>query len=283
VGSKKTTLGGRYRLLGSAAHGPSDTVWRAKDELLDRFVTVRQLSGCPFDAAHSDRVRAKVIRDARAAIRLRHPNAIVLHDVFELDGTPYVVTEHLAARTLSEVVGQYGSLPPGRVAALGARLASALAAAHADGILHRDISPDNVLITEDGSVKLTGFGLSTGDSPAYLAPETARGATPDFPADVFSLGATLYAALEGHPPSGTVPPRTHGPVLDAVLGFLHPAPAARPTMARAEQVLTGLAASRPGAVDRVVAPRSHVRVVVAGTVLVLVIGAVVLSRSAKSA
>jgi serine/threonine protein kinase len=281
VGSKKTTLGGRYRLLGSAAHGPSDTVWRAKDELLDRFVTVRQLAGCPFDAAHSDRVRAKVIRDARVAIRLRHPNAIVLHDVFELNGTPYVVTEHLAARTLSEVLGQHGSLPPGRVAALGARLASALAAAHADGILHRDISPDNVLITEDGSVKLTGFGLSTGGSPAYLAPETTRGAVPGFPADVFSLGATLYAALEGQPPSGAVPPRTHGPVIDAVLGLLHPAPAARPTMAQAEQVLTGLAAFRP--VARVAAPRPHVRMVVAGTVLVLVIGAVALSRSARLA
>lgn len=269
MGAKKTTLGGRYRLLGPAGHGPADTVWRAKDELLDRLVTVRQLSGCPFDAAHSDRVRAKVIRDARVAIRLRHPNAIVVHDVFELDGTPYVVTEYLAARTLSEVVEQNGSLPPERVAALGARLASALAAAHADGVAHRDVSPDNVLITTDGTVKIAGFGLGTG-SPAYLAPEVTRGATPGLPADVFSLGATLYAAIEGHPPSTAVPPRTPGPVLDAVVGFLHPAPAARPTMARAEQVLTALAAARPVAVDRVVAGPPRVQVVVAGTVLVLV-------------
>ncbi|MDQ7802998.1 protein kinase [Amycolatopsis sp. A133] len=219
MAAKKAALAGRYRLLEPADRYPGGTVWRARDELLDRFVTVRRLPpGCPFDAAHSDRVRAKAIRDARVAIRLHHPHVVVVHDVFEQDLTPYVVTEDLATRTLAELVERHGSFPPERVAALGAQLASALAAAHAEGILHRRLGPATVLLTGDGTAKIAGFGAATGGFPA---PEVAGGSSPGFASDVYSLGAT--GPGDGHgarsrPRHGGDDPRRPPPPL----GFLTP-------------------------------------------------------------
>ncbi len=278
MAAKKRALAGRYRLLEPAGGHPGGTAWRAKDELLDRFVVVGQLPpGCPFDAAHSDRVRAKAIRDARAAVRLHHPHVVVVHDVFEHDLTPYVVTEDLAAGTLADLVERRGSFRPDRVAALGAQLASALAAAHAEGILHRGFGPDKVLLTADGTAKIAGFGLGTGGFPA---PEVARGSSAGGPSDVYSLGATLYFALEGRVPGTAVPPRSHGPVLDAVLDLVRPEPGARPSMAEAGRTLTDLAVSRlPAAVPaRRARPRS--RALVTGTVLVVALGTAVTTHAA---
>ncbi len=278
MAAKKAALAGRYRLLEPAVHHPGGTVWRARDELLGRFVTVERLPPeCPFDAAHSDRVRAKAIRDARVAIRLHHPHVVVVHDVFEQDLIPYVVTEDLATRTLAELVERHGSFPPDRVAALGAQLASALAVAHAQGVLHRGLGPGKVLLTADGTAKITGFGRSTG---AFPAPEVAAGTSPAFSSDVYSLGATLYFALEGRPPGTAVPPRTGGPVLDALLTFLRPEPSARPSMAEAERTLTGLAVSRPPAAIPARGSRSRARVLVTGTVLVLAVGTAVTTHAA---
>lgn len=278
VAAKKAALAGRYRLLEPAAHHPDGTVWRARDELLDRFVTVNRLPpGCPFDAAHSDRVRARAIRDARVAIRLHHPHVVVVHDVFEHELTPYVVTEDLATRTLAELVERHGSFPADRVAALGAQLASALAAAHAAGIRHRGLGPANVLLTADGTAKITGFGLGTG---GFAAPEAVAGTGPGFPADVYALGATLYFALEGRAPGSAVPPRAGGPVLEALLEFLRPEPAARPSMAEAERTLTGLAVSRPLAALPVRGGRFRARVLVTGTVLVVALGTAVTTHAA---
>ncbi|MEV7094949.1 protein kinase [Amycolatopsis sp. NPDC051045] len=275
MAAKKAALAGRYRLLEPAGHHPDGAVWRARDELLDRFVTVERLpAGCPFDAAHSDRVRAKAIRDARVAIRLHHPHVVVVHDVFELDLIPYVVTEDLATRTLAELVDRHGSFPPDRVAALGAQLASALAAAHAEGILHRGLGPDKVLITADGTAKITGFGLGGG----FPAPEVTG---PGFPADVYSLGATLYFALEGRAPGSAVPPRAGGPLLDALLEFLRPEPWARPAMAEAERTLTGLAVSGPLAEIPARGGRSRARLLVTGTVLVVALGTAVTTHAAR--
>ncbi|MFB9690718.1 protein kinase domain-containing protein [Amycolatopsis plumensis] len=278
MAAKKGALAGRYRLLEPTGHRPGGTAWRAKDELLDRFVVVEQLPpGCPFDAAHSDRVRAKAIRDARVAVRLHHPHVLVVHDVFEHDLTPYAVTEDLPAGTLADLVDRRGSLPPDRVAALGAQLASALAAAHAEGILHRGFGPDKVLVTADGTAKITGFGLDGGGFPA---PEVAAGAGPGRPSDVYSLGATLYFALEGRLPGTAVPPQTRGPVLDALLDLLCPEPVARPSMAEAERILTGLAVSRPLAAIPTRAARSRTRVLVTGTVLVVALGTAVTTHAA---
>lgn len=312
-------IAGRYRLLGKVGHGAGGAVWRAKDERLDRIVAVKQLfHDSASDAASSSRTRARAIREARVAARLRHPHAIVVHDVFEQDSTPYLVMEYLPSRTLTELVDQHGALAPDYAAKLGGQLASALAAAHDEGILHRDISPNNVLITADGSARIADFGVShargegtmTGrglvvGTPAYLAPEVADGSIPDFPSDVFALGATLYTALEGRPPFGTdenqlallkrvargdiTPPRTTGPVTDTVLRLLQCDPQARPTMAEAVHLLGGPTADLPVTAEpapccpapiepepalTAPAPRSRTRVVAAVALLLLAAGAV---------
>lgn len=268
-------IAGRYRLLGRVGQGADGAVWQAKDRRLDRTVAVKQLfHDSASGAGESSRIRARAIREARVAARLRHPHAIVVHDVFEQDSTPYLVMEYLASRTLTDLIDQLGTLAPDYVAQVGGQLASALAAAHDEGILHRDISPNNVLITADGTAKIADFGVAhaRGDgtmtgrglvvgTPAYLAPEIADGAIADFPSDVFALGATLYTALEGHPPFGTdenqlallkrvahgdiTPPRTTGPVTDTVLRLLQLDPAARPTMVEAGHLLAGPGTSRP--------------------------------------
>ena len=191
---ERALIAGRYRLLGKVGKvgsGSMGAVWRAKDERLDRIVAIKQLfHDSPTDPGASDRTRARAIREARAAARLRHPYAIVVHDVFEQDSTPYLVMEYLPSRTLTDVLVHRGALAPDYVAELGGQLASALAAAHAEGILHRNISPNNVLITADGTARIADFGVAhtrgrgtmTGrglvvGTPAYLAHEVADGAT----------------------------------------------------------------------------------------------------------
>ncbi|MGW4061551.1 serine/threonine-protein kinase [Amycolatopsis sp. NPDC004747] len=309
-------IAGRYRVLGRAGHGAMGTVWRAKDERLDRLVAIKQLfPDSPADPDAAERTRERTIREARVTARLRHPHAVVVHDVVEQGTAAYITMEYLPARTLTDLLEEHGPLVPEYVAELGAQLASALAAAHAEGVVHRDISPNNVLVTPDGSAKITDFGVAhargegtaTGrglvvGTPAYLAPEVAEGEEPGFPSDVYSLGATLYTALEGRPPSGTdenqlallkrvgagtiTPPVTSGPVTDTVLRLLHRDPAARPAMAGAARLLTR--ATAPGLVPVAVPannapppvrPRRRSRVVFAGTALALTAAAVVAATS----
>ncbi len=308
-------IAGRYRLLGRVGHGAGGAVWRANDQRLDRTVAVKELFHDSTDPAASIRTRTRAVREARVAARLRHPHAIVVYDVLEEDSTPYLVMEYLPSRTLTDLIQQHGALAPGYVAELGGQVAGALAAAHDEGVLHRDISPNNVLITSDGTARIADFGVAhaRGDgtmtgrglvvgTPAYLAPEVADGAIADFPSDVFALGATLYAALEGRPPFGTdenqlallkrvahddiTPPRTCGPVIDTVLRLLHPDPAARPTMAEAARLLAAPAglpvtpapaqpsAPPPEPTVAVSARRSRGRLLAGTTMLVLTAGAV---------
>ena len=208
------TVAGRYRLLAPLGSGGMGTVWRAHDEVLGREVAVKEVV-FPQGLSEADRsvLQERTRREARAAARLDHPSAVTVYDVVEDGGSPYLVLELVEARTLAEVVRADGPLPPARVAAIGLDLLGALEAAHAQGIVHRDVKPSNVLVRDDGRVVLTDFGIATttGDStltstglllgsPAYIAPERARGEAPAPASDLWSLGATLYTAVEGHPP-----------------------------------------------------------------------------------
>ncbi|MEV6980247.1 serine/threonine-protein kinase [Sphaerisporangium sp. NPDC051017] len=209
-----TLLAGRYRLISAIGQGGMGTVWRAADELLRQEVAIKEVLLPPeLDADARAELRERTLREARAAARLRsHPSIVTVHDVVLEGGQPWIVMELVRGRSLDKIVRADGPLPPHRVAAIGLAVLDALGAAHAAGILHRDVKPGNVLLTDDGRVLLTDFGIATvaGDpaltqtgllngSPGYMAPERLRGEADGPPADLWSLGATLYTAVEGAP------------------------------------------------------------------------------------
>ncbi|WP_436491962.1 serine/threonine-protein kinase [Actinokineospora sp. HUAS TT18] len=250
-------------------------VWRAKDERLGRVIAVKHLHPRPgLSPEQTDEARRRAMREARIAARLQHRNAIAMLDVVEHDDDPCLIMEFLASKSLSQVLAERGTLPPDQVAAIGSQVAAALAAAHAAGIVHRDVKPGNILLSDEGTVKITDFGISRalGDAtitetgmlagtPAYLAPEIARGQDPGHAADVFSLGATLYHAVEGSPPFGlnpnplallhavakghVDPPRNGGSLTPALMSLLRADPTHRPTMAEAATTLAAPTAPLP--------------------------------------
>ncbi|GAB2980623.1 serine/threonine-protein kinase [Saccharothrix stipae] len=260
------TVGGRYALVERIGSGAMGVVWRARDELLDREVAVKQLRWPDLTAGEVEVARARAMREARNAARLQHPDAISVFDVVVEDDRPWLVMEYLPSRSLAGLLAGRGGVSPDEAARIGGRVAAALAAAHAAGIVHRDVKPSNVLIGHDGSVKLTDFGISraAGDgtltdsgmitgTPAYLAPEVARGEQPSQASDVFSLGATLYAAIEGQSPYGTSdnsfgllyraaagkvePPTRSGDLTALLTRMLDTDPQVRPTAAEAVDLL----------------------------------------------
>lgn len=245
-------VGRRYRLIDKVGAGGMGTVWRAHDELLGRTVAVKEVCLPQVGGIDRAELRARTMREARAAARLSHPNAVTVHDMIEEDGQPWIVMALVSADSLSDVLATSGALPPKRVAEIGLALLSALEAAHAAGILHRDVKTANVLLGHDGRVVLTDFGVATleGDpaltgtgmllgSPAYMAPERALGAPVGPGSDLWSLGATLYAAVEGQPPFDRTTPMA---TLAALATEDAPAPrAAGPLTA----VLTGLLVRDP--------------------------------------
>jgi serine/threonine protein kinase len=190
------------------------TVWRAHDERLDRTVAVKELRPSP-DLNDEERAvfYRRTLREARTPAQLSHPSIIDVYDVVVEYGCPWIVMELVEAPNLDQLIEKEGPLPPAKVADIARQLLDALSTAHNSGILHRDIKPSNVLLSDNGRVVLTDFGLAITDrsaritrsgsfmgSPAYVAPEVARGekATPS--SDLWSLGATLYTAVEGRPP-----------------------------------------------------------------------------------
>ena len=264
-------VAGRYRLRGRVGAGAMGVVWQALDERLDRVVALKQL----VVPEGSDPVAAvgRAAREARIAARLQHPNAVTVHDVVEDDGKPVLVMEYLPAQTLADRIA-HGPLPAEQVLRIGAQVAGALAAAHAAGIVHRDVKPGNILLTGDGTAKITDFGIARaiGDvtvtrtgllagTPAFLSPEVARGGEPAPASDVFALGATLYAAVEGRPPFGDgdnaiallhavaaghfAPPTQAGPLTDVLMDLLRTDPTTRPTMAQAAERLRATTATGP--------------------------------------
>lgn len=217
VSSEDAVIGGRYRLIRQLATGGMGTVWEASDERLQRTVAVKQLR-VPPELHGADREAAvrRAMREARLTARLHHPNAIQVYDIVVDDGQPALVMQYVPSTSLHNIVRERGPLPEDEVARIGTQVAAALAAAHRAGIIHRDVKPGNVLIAVDGTAKITDFGIShalddvtvttTGmvtGTPAYIAPEVARGMPSGFASDVYSLGATLYMAIEGRAPFGT--------------------------------------------------------------------------------
>ncbi|SDD09690.1 serine/threonine-protein kinase [Actinokineospora iranica] len=261
-------IAGRYRLISELGSGGMGVVWQAYDERLHRTVAVKQVrTPASLTGLQADEVNRVAMREGRIAAKLQHPNAITVYDVIEDDGLPYLVMEHLPSTSLAHVMTER-TLSPAEAGRIGADLAAALAAAHEAGIVHRDIKPGNILLGDKGAVKITDFGISrlvedvagtmtntVSGTPAYLAPEVAKGERATFPSDVFSLGATLYAAVEGIPPFGVddntmallyrvssgviTPPKRSGDLTDLLVRMLAADPAARPTMAEISDVLAG--------------------------------------------
>lgn len=269
-------IAGRYRLVSRLGSGAMGVVWQAQDERLHRTVAIKQLLLPPrLSGSEADEANRRAMREGRITARLHHPHAIAVYDVVDHQGQPCLIMEYLPSRSLATVLSAQGVLPPHEVAWIGSQIASALAGAHKAGIVHRDIKPGNVLLAEDGTVKITDFGVShaVGDvtvtatgmlagTPAYLAPEVARGSSAVFSSDVFSLGATLYTALEGTPPFGLntnaiallhqvasgeiTPPRQSDPLTPLLLRLLQRNPERRPTMQQAHDALATLAAGPAG-------------------------------------
>ncbi|MFJ8130482.1 serine/threonine-protein kinase [Streptomyces hydrogenans] len=229
-------LAGRYRLGESIGRGGMGKVWRAHDEVLHRVVAVKELTAGRF-VAEADRLvlHARTQKEARAAARITHPGVVTVHDVLEHDDRPWIVMQFVDGPSLADAVKEAGTIAPREAARVGLHVVGALRAAHAAGVLHRDVKPGNVLLARDGRVLITDFGIAAieGDSTItrtgelvgsidYLAPERVRGGDPGPASDLWSLGATLYTAVEG-----TSPFRRTSPIstMQAVVGEEPPYPA----------------------------------------------------------
>lgn len=200
----------RYTLHREIGRGGSGAVWLGRDEVLGRDVALKRV-GMPPGAVDADILRAE--REARLAARVNHPNVVAVFDLVETADSHWLVMEYVAGTTLAKAIDTRGPMPLDTAAPLLAKIADALAAAHAADIVHRDVKPSNILLGDDGSVKLTDFGIARGvadpsltqtglvtGSPAYLSPEVASGASATPASDVWSLGATMFHALAGKPP-----------------------------------------------------------------------------------
>src|SRR4051812_882062 len=208
-------VAGRYRVIRALGAGGMGRVWLARDELLCRDVAVKEIV-LPFGLPDAEReeLRLRTLREARAAARLSHPNVVQIYDVQSGDEQPWIVMEYVRSRSLMQVIEENGPLPVEEVAGIGLAVLSALDAANRVGVLHRDVKPSNVLIADDGRVVLTDFGSAMIDegegaltrtgvilgSPQFIAPDRVDTGASPAEAALWSLGATLYAAVEGRPP-----------------------------------------------------------------------------------
>ena len=207
-------LSGRYRLSAVIGRGGMGVVWQARDELLKRDVAVKELVWPPhFTEAEQETACRRAVREAQMAGRLAHVNVVRIYDILEEDGHPWIIMELLPYQSLRDLVRADGPLAPAEAARIGLGVLAALGAAHAEGVLHRDVKPANILVGPDGRIVLTDFGIARAvdsptltaagalvGSPSYIAPERARGGLSSPAGDLWGLGASLYAAVEGHPP-----------------------------------------------------------------------------------
>src|SRR5215469_4384458 len=207
-------IAGRYRLQDPIGRGAMGIVWRGRDELLARDVAIKEVQITSHaDPADAEALYQRTLREARTAARLNHPSVVTVYDVVEENASPWIVMELVEARSLDRIIIEDGPLPPLQAAQIGASLVSALATAHAAGVLHRDVKPSNVLVTSDGRAVLTDFGIAmfaedpamtlagmVVGTPGFTAPERIRGDVASAASDLWSVGATLYAAVEGRGP-----------------------------------------------------------------------------------
>ncbi|MGV2915219.1 serine/threonine-protein kinase [Streptomyces alfalfae] len=308
TGGAGRLLAGRYRVTAQLGRGGMGVVWRAVDEVLHREVAVKELRTYT-DAAgpELDDLRLRMQREARAAARVRHPGVVAVHDVAEVEGRPLIVMELVDGPSLDDVLRERGALTPREAAAIGAKVMEALSAAHRVGVLHRDVKPGNILLETPrahgsagagevpvGRVVLTDFGIATMEDPNdgsatrltrsgelvgsldYLAPERAQGHDPGPASDVWALGATLYAAVEGSSPfrrtstwstltaivADPLPePQRSGPLAPVLKQLLHKEPQARPDAGAAGRLLADVAAGgAPGSGpqgEREAVPRAY--------------------------
>ncbi|RVX39351.1 serine/threonine protein kinase [Nonomuraea polychroma] len=258
-------LAGRYRLIERLGQGGAGTVWRAIDEVLDRQVAVKQVRVPEgLDPYARAQFTDRAIHEARSAGRLRDPAIVLIHDVVLEGDQPWIIMDLVTGRSLDKLIKERGPLPPEFVARVGLQVLSALEVAHAHGMLHQDVKPANILLDSDGSAMLTDFGIAapmggrgqfgSGGSPGYMAPERLN-EQPSGPAsDLWSLGASLYTAVEGRAPFERELPAAmaaavllHEPPFPAragrhlgglLMAMLAKDPAARPTAPQIRQALS---------------------------------------------
>lgn len=265
-------LAGRYRLQELIGRGGMGAVWAADDEVLGREVAVKEVVAPPgMDTAQQQMLHERTLREARAAARLTSRSVVTIFDVVEVDERPWIVMEKVDAPSLSEVLDRRGRLPVEEVVGIGLSVLDALRAAHESGVLHRDVKPANIMVLSNGRAVLTDFGIavSEGDSsltttgmlvgsPAYMAPERALGNAATPASDLWSLGAAMYAAVQGVPPfdregqlptlhaviNEDTPPANHaGPLRPVLSALLAKEPEERPGHARLRDMLGSLPAT----------------------------------------
>ncbi|MGW6499999.1 serine/threonine-protein kinase [Nonomuraea angiospora] len=268
-------LAGRYRLQAELGRGGMGRVWRGHDELLDRPVAVKEVTLDERPPSEREALLSRTMSEARLAARLSHPHIATVYDVVEADERPWIVLQLVSAPTLAGVLAGRGPLPPAMVARIGLQMLDALQTAHAAGIVHRDVKPANILLEAGQShAVLTDFGLATSlerpvdltgagvvvGTPAYISPERARGGPPTPQTDLWSLGVTLYAAVEGRPPfeeggalatisavltAEPAPFERAGPLAPLLAGLLHKDPERRMSISAARRHLEQISASPP--------------------------------------
>lgn len=269
-------IAGRYVLDAKIGHGATGSIWAATDQLLRRRVALKRID-IPVGMAptEADELRERTLREARAVAALSNPHIVTVYDILAgANADPVIVMELLDGRSLARTLAAIGRMPPEQAATIGVAVASALAAAHGRGIVHRDVKPANILIGRDGMVKLTDFGTARGrldntltgtglviGSPAYIAPELVTGSPVGPAADAWSLGCTLFACVEGRPPfhaetpletvtaavNDPVPPHPHaGELAIAIAALLEKAPGERAPVEAILPVLREIAADPSG-------------------------------------
>src|SRR5689334_13009795 len=288
-------LAGRYRLGAVIGRGGMGTVWLARDELLNRDVAVKEIVWPPqMDPAEREVARGRAVREAQLAARLHHPNVVTVYDIVEEDDRPCIVMELVPFRSLREVIAEDGPVSPAQAARIGLSVLAALRAVHEAGVVHRDVKPANILLGPEGRIVLADFGIakavdspaltSSGvlvGSPSYLAPERARGGIAGPAADLWALGASLFAAVEGRPPferdgvlasltavvADELDPAPHaGPLRPVIEGLHDKNPATRLGIRRTERMLLQAesADGEPAVTHALPAPESVAEVPPAG-------------------